>query len=73
MSVEVAEELVEVTIHVKVPREYAEEFKRDVEARAWYLSHREELFKNLKKLKGILKTEKSWKELKEEYYEGLTR
>lgn len=67
-----AEELVDVTIRVKVPREYAEEFKKDVEARAWYLSHKEELFKNLKKLKGVLKTEKSWKELKEEYYEGLT-
>lgn len=30
-----------------------------------------DLFENLKKLKGIMKTNKSWKELKEEYYEGF--
>ncbi|GEM_PF-883835 len=64
-----SEEMVDVVIHVKVPKKYAEIIQKDVEAKAWYLSHREELFETLKKLKGILKTDKSWKELKREYYE----
>ncbi|WP_277346778.1 hypothetical protein [Thermococcus sp. 21S9] len=38
---------------------------------AWYLSHKDELFENMKKLKGIMKTDKSWKELKREIYEGI--
>ncbi|NJE10142.1 MULTISPECIES: hypothetical protein [unclassified Thermococcus] len=67
-----AEEIVDVVIHVKVPKKYAETFRKDVEAMAWYLSHKDELFENMKKLKGIMKTNKSWKELKEEYYEGIT-
>ncbi|BAD86257.1 hypothetical protein, conserved [Thermococcus kodakarensis KOD1] len=65
------EELVDVVIHVKVPKKYAEEFRKEVEARAWYLAHKKELFENLKKLKGIMKTDKSWKEIKRELYEGL--
>jgi hypothetical protein len=66
-----AEELVDVVIHVKVPKEYAEEFRKGIEARAWYLAHKKELFENLKNLKGIMKTDKSWKEIKRELYEGL--
>lgn len=46
------EELVDVVIHVKVPKKYAEEFRKEVEARAWYLAHKKELFENLKSSRG---------------------
>ena len=43
------EEIVDLVIHVKVPKKYAETFRKDVEAMAWYLSHKDELFENMKK------------------------
>ncbi|AMQ18617.1 hypothetical protein [Thermococcus peptonophilus] len=59
-----------VVIEVEVPKEYAEEFRREVEEMAKYLRNRKALWGEMKKLKGILKTDKSWEELKEECYEA---
>jgi len=67
-----AEEIGDVVIHVKVPKKYAETFRKDVKAMAWYLSHKDELFEDMRKLKGIMKTNKTWKEPKREIYEGFT-
>ena len=60
----------EVVIQVVVPDGYEEAFKKEVEEMAKYLRNRERLKKNMEKLFGILKTEKTWKELKGEIYEG---
>ncbi|WP_297418912.1 hypothetical protein [Thermococcus sp.] len=60
----------EVVIHVVVPDGYEGTFKKEVEEMARYLRNREELRKNMEKLFGILKTEKTWKEMKREMYEG---
>ncbi len=59
-----------VTIQVEVPDEYVDSFKKQVEEIARFLRNKERLKENLEKVKGILKTEKSWKALKEEYYEA---
>ena len=49
----------EVVIHVVVPDGYEETFKKEVEEMAKYLRNREELKKNMEKLFGIIKTEKT--------------
>ena len=45
-------------------------FKKEVEEMAKYLRNGEKLKKNIEELFGILKTEKTWKEMKREIYEG---
>jgi len=59
-----------ITIQVEVPDEYAETFRKEVEEIARFLWNKKRLMENMKKLEGILKTDKTWKELKEEYYEA---
>ena len=60
----------EVVIHVVVPDGYEEAFKKEVEEMAKYLQNRERLKKDMERLFGILKTDKTWKEIKREMYEG---
>ena len=62
--------MTKVTIQVDVPDEYVDSFKKHVEEMARFLRNKERLKENLEKVKGILKTDKSWEELKEEYYEA---
>ncbi len=62
--------MAKVTIQVDVPDEYVDSFKKHVEEIARFLRNKERLKENLEKVKGILKTDKSWEELKEEYYEA---
>ena len=59
----------EIVIRVNVPEGYEESFKKEVEEMAKYLRNREKLRKNMEKLFGILKTNKTWKEMKREMYE----
>ncbi|NJE03293.1 hypothetical protein [Thermococcus sp. MV11] len=59
----------EIVIRVNVPEGYEESFKKEVEEMAKYLRNREKLRKNMEKLFGILKTDKTWKELKREMHE----
>ncbi|WP_297549701.1 hypothetical protein [Thermococcus sp.] len=60
----------EVVIQVVVPDGYEEAFKKEVEEMAKYLRNRERLKKKMEKLFGMLKTDKTWKEMKREMYEG---
>ncbi|AFL94360.1 hypothetical protein CL1_0145 [Thermococcus cleftensis] len=59
----------EIVIRVNVPEGYEESFKKEVEEMAKYLRNREKLRKNMEKLFGILKTDKTWKEMKREMHE----
>ncbi|AGK61250.1 hypothetical protein Asulf_01254 [Archaeoglobus sulfaticallidus PM70-1] len=59
----------EITIKVRVPDRFEEIFKREVEELAKALIEKERLFEKLRELKGILETDKPWKELKREIYE----
>ena len=60
----------EVVIHVVVPDGYEEVFKKEVKEMAKYLRNRRKLKENMEKLFGILETDKTWKEMKREMYEG---
>ena len=60
----------EVVIHVVVPDGYEEAFKKEVKEMAKYLRNRRKLKENMEKLFGILETDKTWKEIKREMYEG---
>ncbi len=60
----------EVVIQVVVPDGYEKTFKKEVEEMAKYLRNRERLKKKMEKLFGVLKTDKRWKEMKREMYEG---
>ncbi len=60
----------EVVIQVVVPDGYEETFKKEVEEMAKYLRNRERLKKKMEKLFGVLKTDKTWKGMKREMYEG---
>ena len=60
----------EVVIHVVVPDGYEETFKKEVEEMAKYLRNRERLKKNMERLFGVLKTDKTWRDMKREMHEG---
>ena len=60
----------EIVIHVVVPDGYEETFKKEVEEMAKYLRNREMLKRNMEKLFGVLKTDKTWKDMKREMHEG---
>lgn len=56
----------EVNIKVSVPDDAEEVFRRAVEEIAKFLNKRDRFLELMNELKGSLKTEKSWKELKAE-------
>jgi len=61
--------MVEVTIKVSVPDHAEKAFRKVVEETAKFFNRRERFFELMNELKGTLKADKSWKELKIEVYE----
>ncbi|WP_456330216.1 hypothetical protein [Archaeoglobus sp.] len=59
----------EVTIKVSVPDHAEKAFRKAVEETAKFFNKRDRFFELMSALKGALKTDKSWKELKIEAYE----
>lgn len=59
----------EVTIKVSVPDNAEKAFIKAVEETAKFFNERGRFFELMNELKGAIKTEKSWKELKMEIYE----
>ncbi len=55
-----------VEIKVEVPDDVEESFKRIVKELAKFYNRRKKLFELIEELRGSVKTEKSWKELREE-------
>ena len=58
-----------VTIKVSVPDHAEKAFKKAVEETAKFFNEKDRFFKLMNELKGTLKADKSWKELKMETYE----
>ncbi|MCD6494059.1 MAG: hypothetical protein J7K36_09770 [Archaeoglobaceae archaeon] len=61
--------MVEVTIKVSVPDHAEKAFRKAVEETAKFFNRGDQFFELMNELKGTLKTDKSWKELKIEVYE----
>ncbi|AKG91327.1 hypothetical protein GAH_01372 [Geoglobus ahangari] len=59
----------EITIKVSVPDHAERAFRKAVEETAKFFNERDRFFELMSKLKGTLKVDKSWKELKIEAYE----
>lgn len=62
-----------VEIRVEVPDGMEESFKKTVEEIAKYYSKRDSLFGLIEELKGSIKTDKSWRELRVEAHEQGVR
>jgi flagellar biosynthesis regulator FlbT len=59
----------DIVIRVDVPDQFQASFRQEVEEMAEALKNRAKLFDTLKALRGTMKTEKPWKQLKEEAHE----
>ncbi|AIY89396.1 hypothetical protein GACE_0339 [Geoglobus acetivorans] len=59
----------EMTIKVSVPDHAEKAFKKAVEETAKFFNKRDRFFELMNELRGALKVDKSWEELKTELYE----